>query len=219
MINALLQNYITKAKSKNIPDNQILHNLITAGWNENEVRAALNPADDLEIPIPPESSSTPVHNTSMWDAFEHILLFISLYVMTLAISLTLHYFVDKYFPKISSLEDISSENTFYDTLLRGYLSALIVSTPLFIYFFLKITKRTQVYPPLRQLKSRKFLIYLTLVVTFLILIGNAISTVYGLLSGNVTLNFFMHLIVTALVCGIIFTYYLNQVKEDRRQHA
>ncbi len=151
---------------------------------------------------------------SMWDAFEHILMFISLYVFVTSFALLIHYLVDKWIPRFAEGRDISYSSV-GSSILRGYLSAILVSYPLFAFFFLHITKRTLINPDLRKIKPRKVLIYLTLIITFAVSLINVISIVYSLLGGNVTANFFAHFFVTFLVSGIIFAYYIYQVKEDR----
>lgn len=151
---------------------------------------------------------------SMWDAFEHILLFISLYVFVTSFALLVHYLVDKWIPRFPEGRPVSYSSV-GNSVLRGYLSAILVSYPLFSFFFLRITKRTLVNPELRKIRPRKTLIYLTLVVTFIVSLINIISIVYSFLGGNVTANFFAHFFVTFLISGIIFAYYLFQVREDR----
>ncbi len=156
-------------------------------------------------------------SSSMWDAFEHILLFISLYVMAMSIALVLHYFADKWSPGIPTHPEYSSvTNSFQDTMFRGYLAALIVSTPLFSLFFLLVSKRTFANPGIKNLRSRKILIYLTLIITFLIMLSNIIVLVFDFLNGNVTLNFVIHFLITGLVSGIVFYYYLLQILSDRK---
>ncbi len=171
-------------------------------------------------PVASPASSSSKTTTTMWDAFEHILMFISLYVLATSIALTLYFFVDKWLPAVTSdyYRSYNWENSRLD-LLRGYLAALIVSLPLFVFFFLHVTKRTIQNSNMRNIKSRKILIYITLVVAFIIMLFNIISTVYNFLRGNITLNFFLHLVVTLSVTGIIFVYYLFQVKEDRKLNA
>ncbi len=122
---------------------------------------------DLVVPKPPVSqvsSTEKTSNTSGWDAFEHILLFISLYAMATSITFILHLFIDKFVPGITPDSRMSYFSDFQNTLLRGYLATLIVSLPLFSFFFLDVIKRTAKYLKMRNLKSRKTLIYITLLV-------------------------------------------------------
>src|SRR3989344_5179402 len=115
-------------------------------------------------------------HSSMWDAFEHVLLFIILYVMATAIALIINFYIDKYFPGVeSSYYSYSDYPSQMSGLLRGELAALIVSYPLYSFFFLAVTKRSLANPVIKTLKSRKFLIYLTLVITFVIGLVSIIS--------------------------------------------
>lgn len=222
MITNELIDFIKQAKLKGLSDEEIILKLKHAGWSTEDIQKALESKNDLVVPKPPKlitddiqmSKSNP--SFSMWDAFEHILMFVSLYLLSTSIGLTLHFYVDKWFPGISNKSYSSDLNSWDLKLLRGYLASLIVSFPLFAYFFLKVSQRTQKYPLIRQLRARKFLIYLTLIITFLIVIGNVISIVYEFINGNVTLNFILHFIITVGISSIIFSYYIAQVKEDEK---
>lgn len=208
--------YIKKLRTQNVPDDQIKQSLLSVGWSIPDVITALYPppAPDSGISNPPRPNSKGVH--SMWDAFEHILLFISLYVLAVSITLILHFFIDFWLPGITEERMYSySSASWRFSMLRGYTSAVIVAYPLFTFFFWRLTKRTLNTPSLRTLKSRKFLIYFTLVITFLIMLGYVIAAIYNFLNGNLTFNFILHIITTITVAGIVFGYYLQQVREDR----
>lgn len=213
MIPAFLSDYIKKAQAKNLTNKQIRTNLLAEGWTPDMVNEGLQnstPSSNLEAPRP-----TLAPHTSMWDAFEHVLLFISLYTLATSAALSIHLFIDRFLPGINTSKISFVYDTFSLTLMRGYTASLIVSYPLFAFLFLHITKRTQSNPDLRNLKSRKILIYLTLILTFLFMIGNIIGLVFTFLGGNVTFNFLLHFVTTIGVSGIIFGYYLIQVKADR----
>ena len=171
------------------------------------------PVSSPESTKNPSGSTRP--STTMWDAFEHILMFISLYILATSLALILYTFVDKWVPAVRT-GDYSYSSLFGGTLTRGYLAAIIVSYPFFAFLFLRITKRTKTNPLIKNLKARKSLIYFTLVVTFLISIGNVISAVYSFLNGNISLNFVLKLLVTLSISLLIFFYYVSQVKDDRK---
>lgn len=225
MITNELIDFIKQAKLKGLSDEEITLELKRTGWSSEDIQKALEGKNDLVVPKPPNiithdiqiSKSSP--SFSMWDSFEHILMFVALYLLSTSIGLTLHFYVDKWFPGISNKSyssDYSYVNNWDLTLLRGYLASLIVSFPLFAYFFLKVAQRTQKYPLIRKLRARKFLIYLTLIITFLIVIRNVISIVNEFINGNVTLNFILHFIITVGISSIIFNFYINQVREDEK---
>ena len=50
---AELTSYITKAREKKLTDKQIEENLVSAGWPQEQVAAALAKESDLPVPPPP----------------------------------------------------------------------------------------------------------------------------------------------------------------------
>lgn len=205
-----LSEYIKICKDNNVSDNVICDNLVDAGWNKKIVNKAL--AGNIDVPTPPENSKG---SHSMWDAFEHILMFISMYIFAFSLGLLLFYFVDKAFPEISEYSytyDDSSE-------FIGYLSALIVSFPLFSFFFVRITKKTITNPNIRNLLIRKLIIYGTLIIAFVTILIQIISLIYNFLDGNIDFNFVLKFLTISSITTVIFTYYLNQIKEDRKINA
>src|SRR4051812_39703552 len=98
MVPGEVSSFISKARARNLSEYEIKEKLTTAGWSDDIVSEAL---DDLVVPRPHSSSHTTgnkelvesENGSSMWDAFEHILLFISLYVLATSVALILHYFV------------------------------------------------------------------------------------------------------------------------------
>lgn len=216
-----LSEYVKKARQNHITEADMKRDLRSAGWLDRDIDAAVRTNPLIDPPKPPEGyrgiptgSLSAVSSPTMWDAFEHILMFISLYVLAITFALTIHLFVDRFFPGVPE-NTYRSSNNYELGMLRGYMAALIVSYPLFALFFLRIVGRTTKNPLIRAIPARKFLIYATLVVTFIIVTGSIINIIYTLLNGNVTFNFFLHFLVTSGVSGVIFAYYLQQVKEDR----
>lgn len=227
-----ISEYIKKARNKSKSDSTITDELETVGWSTEQIKAGFLLIDNPDIPIPSsdvKAASRPQRDIlipgdagnpgGMWDAFEHILMFISLYVLAGSLTFMLQYFVDRWIPRFNPYDYGYNNYSNNTSALRSYISALIVSTPLFVFFYLRITKKTEHTPDLRHLPARKFLIYLTLVVTFIIEVISVIVLVYEFISGNVTMNFFLKLLIILAVSGAIFGYYLNQVKEDRKMYS
>src|SRR6266568_9213829 len=212
---AELKSYISKAREKKLSDEQITNSLVAAGWQKEQIAQALSQDSDLPVPPLPPSFS----HVGMWTGFLYILFFISLYVLAGAISGILTIWVDKTIPTVISSNDTSPSDFFfffldnYDTpsIIRGYIAAIIVSLPLFVSLALVLKKQLVTQPVVRNLRSRKILIYITLIGTFLILLGNIITTCYELLSGTVTGNGLGHLGVTLLIVGAIFAYFIGEV--------
>lgn len=222
MANNSITDYIKKSQSENKSETEIRTNLAQAGWDRKSIDEGFLQLNS-SIPTPPSDvPRPPAASANMWDAFEHILMFISLYFMSSSFALMLHQFADKWAPGIpdtGSFYGFFSMSYYSDWVLKSSLACLIVTFPLFAYFHLDINKRTLKNASLRGIRIRKQLIYLTLIITFLILIKKIIETIFNLLNGDVSLNFILHLLITVGVSGAIFIIYLNQVREDRKSHA
>lgn len=218
MVNNELVAYIKKSLSEKKNEDEIRTNLTQTGWDTQTItdsfNALINDASipPSGIPMPPKPKSY----SSAWDAFEHILMFLSLYSMSISIGIILHQAVDKWFEGINQFGYLTNYN---DYVLQGAIAALIVTMPLFIFFHLDVAKRTLKNPSLRNLKVRRVFIYITLFETFMHLVTKLITTIFTFLQGNVGVNFILHTIITIAITGTIFAYYLYQVKEDRRDHA
>lgn len=214
-----LESYIKKAREVKMTEAEMKRDLRSMGWLDKDIDSALRDNPLIPPPKPPEgyrgisAGVAAVSSPTMWDVFEHLLMFISLYVLAIAFALALHLYIDRWVPGLPETYRTGANARLGE--LRGYLAALIVSFPLFAFFFLRIQSRTAKNPLIRAILARKFLIYATLVVTFIIVTGSIISIIYTFLNGNVNLNFFLHFLVTTFVSGAIFAYYLQQVKEDR----
>lgn len=158
----------------------------------------------------------------MWDALEHILFFVNLIVLFASISLILDFFIDKWFP---TLIDIATDrNNQYlvsisNSLLRLYIAGMLVSYPIFSFLLLKITKRMQTCPEIHTIRSRKAVIYLSLFISLLTIIGSSIMVVYNFINGGITLNFILHFLVTLIINLGILIYFLNQISIDKKAYA
>lgn len=193
------------------------------GLPQHEVTEALFKV--FNLPFPPTSAtarskSSAVGSFSLWLSFQYILQFISLYVMAIALGLLLGTFVSYWFPDV--VQDIPSfAGTSYDRMQEMYstiqssTAALIVSWPLFMFFFYSIKKKEIESPVIRDLASRKILIYLTLVVAFVVMTINLIMVVNNLLVGSITSRFVANSLIILSIAGTIFWYYLGQVRQDR----
>lgn len=213
MINPELVKYVGTLREQNIPEEKIKAQLLNAGWSVQDIESVMVPGTSTPVPPPP------VPRVEMWVGFLYIILFITLYVSATALASILKFLVDQVIPDVLSKRSTYSYigSIFYgpETIIY-HLSAMIVTFPIFAFLFLFLKKQQHLNPAVRNLRSRKLLIYLTLVITFLIMIFDLISTVYGFLNGTVTGRSISHFAITMLVSGSIFGYYVWEVKEDRR---
>lgn len=213
MPNPELEKYIATSRENKITDEAIKSQLVESGWNENDVTAALTPTSSDVPNIPPP----PVPQFGMWVAFQYVILFISLYISASALAGVLHIGVDTSIPDaLSTSSGYDYSTGINDFLIKAYLACLIVGFPIFAALFIILKRQMLHIPAVRNLRARKTLIYLTLIGTFLLMIGHLIMTIFGFLSGSVTTRSIAHFGVTLLVAGSIFVYLLLEVREDRK---
>lgn len=65
---------------------------------------------------------------------------------------------------------------------------------------------------MQRSRVRKWLTYLTLVITACTLIGDAIGLVYNFLSGDLTTRLALKLMVIAAIAGVIFVYFIRDAE-------
>lgn len=200
-----LQDFISRCRETGVNDLIIRDNLLQVGWRKDIIDKAL--AGNIPVPIPQEKEKG---SRSMWDAFEHILLFISLYTLVISIGNIFYRLIDIYVPELlNSYSYYSGTDSF-----SSPLAAAIVSFPLFLFFFVRIAKRTAQLPAIRNLPVRKQLIYGTLILAFIIALIDIIALIYNVLSGDLTSNSFLKMLVVLTLAGAVAGYYLIQIRED-----
>lgn len=214
MVNPNLISYITKLRAMNVSDETIKEQLVKNGWQETEVQEALLPSpSSTQTILPPP----PVPRFSMWISFQYVLLFITLWIWSIAMGSIWNYAIDKHIP------DNLAKNLSYDymsvinsTLLQGYLAAIVVTYPFFIGLFISLDKQVQMNPGVRNIKTRKILMYFTIIVNFLYMITMLITTVFGFLGATTSTRTVPHLFVNLIIPGSICMFLLQEVREDRK---
>lgn len=211
MANPNLISYISQQRTSNVPDQVIRDELLKGGWSKDEINTALSPipyVTSTNFPPPP------VPRFSMWISFQYILLFVTLWIWTVALGGIWNYAIDKHIP--DKLVQSGYYSAFGGTMLQGYLAAIIVAFPFFVILFLSLSKLLIMNPAVRNLKTRKFLMYFTVIINFLYMLGQLIATVFGFLGANISTTAFPHLLVNLLIPGAVCSYLLIEVREDRK---
>jgi len=145
------------------------------------------------------------------DLFLHLLAIVTLYWSAISFVTLLWQFINNYFP--DKLTNYYSGN-FSLSLIRFNVSAIIIVFPVFIlisWFLNKIYKKEAV---VRESKIRKWLIYLTLFIASLVIIGDLIFVINQFLGGEITVRFILKSLSVLLVAAVIFGYYLDDVRRE-----
>jgi hypothetical protein len=152
-----------------------------------------------------------------WISFEYALMFITMYTSALSFASILHYAIDRYLsPAVAPT--VISYTTFWggDYLLRTAVAGIILSFPLFAYFFLDVNRRLLKTPALKNIPGKKQVTYITLSITFLVILAHTFTLLTQLLNVDVTARTIAHYLVTLGVAGSMFGYFLYDVRDDRK---
>jgi hypothetical protein len=149
------------------------------------------------------------------DLFLHLLAIVTLYWSSISFVTLVWQFINILFPDITDIFRQGGSLIGYSSgLIRFHVSAIIIVFPVFIlisWYLNKIYKRESV---VRESKIRKWLIYLTLFVASLVIIGDLIAIINMLLGGEITIRFILKALTIIAVAGIIFGYYLDDVRRE-----
>ena len=216
-MNESLKKYIHDAREKGHNDERIHADLTGAGWNSAMVKSGLSGGEDVPIPAPPPGDSSSLESSDSRDrlvkvvpyrstaGLEYLILFISLWISASALAAVLHGSVDGL---------LGTDQSVYQGAMSFSASALIVGLPIFGFLFLRLKKAELADPDIRRDLNRKNAVQLTLLVTFLIGVGNTIFYIYQLLNGGSTdgtsgsiLGSTLHTLITVAISGVIFVYY------------
>ena len=145
------------------------------------------------------------------DVFSHIFAMVTMYWSAVSFITLCWQYVNYFFP------DILNYNHGYTGFagpIRFAVSSLVIVFPLFVlvsWFLNKIyAKEAQV----RESKIRKWLIYLTLFITSLVIIGDLIFVINTFLGGEIKARFILKALSILVVAGVIFGYYLDDVRRN-----
>lgn len=211
-MNPELKKYIDHARTKQRTDADIRERLIATGWQAPMVDAALE-GDDMPPPPPPVHSGPismnrvnnapmAVTNVASIRGFEYSLMFLALWGLAGSLIAMLNFFA-------------AGESS--NTNLSLPITIILVSLPIFVFFFLRLKKAELKEPSLLQDPSRRRAIQITQLVTFVAVIIHLITLIYGLLKSCAGTPYsscrktdgtdFVHFLITLGIAGGIFAYY------------
>lgn len=157
-----------------------------------------------------ENNVIPKRNTPR-DLFLHLLAVVTLYWSAVSFVTILWQQINYYFPDVL--------NGYYGYMgfagpIRFAVSSLIIVFPVFILVSWYLNKIYAKESVVRESRIRKWLLYLTLFIASLVIIGDLIGTINMLLGGEITVRFILKALSVLLVAGFIFGYYLDDVRRD-----
>jgi len=146
------------------------------------------------------------------DVFLHLFAMVALYWVAISFITLCWQYVNYFFPDVLAIRYGSQS---YVGIMRFVVSSLVILFPLFILASWQLNRIYRKETEVRDSKVRKWLIYLTLFIASLITVGDLISVIYNLLGGDVTIKFLLKALSVLVVTGVIFWYYLDDVRRKK----
>lgn len=212
MADTRLRDFIDAALRAGKGRDEIAATLTAAGWSPEQVAHGLKGFADLPfvVPVP-----RPRAHLSARDAFFYLLLFATLYITAYQLNSMFFSFIELAYPiPGNDYEAPAAERS-----IRFATASLIVVFPVFLALSMKLSREIRLEPARRLSSVRRWLIYLTMLVASGFIIGDAISLVYSLLNGELTVRFVLKVLVVAAITGTIFGYFLQTTRRDKEELA
>ena len=146
--------------------------------------------------------------TSAGDFFLHLGVIVALYVSVISfINLTFS-LIDYVCPNLPLEYGVPARD------LSFPISALIIFTPAYIFLSWLLGKQYNANPYKRELGVRKWLVYLTLFISGMVIAVDLVVLVYRFVSGDfVTTGFLLKVVSVFVVLAAVFSYYLSDLKD------
>ncbi|KKU22490.1 MAG: hypothetical protein UX31_C0001G0008 [Candidatus Nomurabacteria bacterium GW2011_GWA1_46_11] len=144
------------------------------------------------------------------DTFLYLLSLITLVASAVSFGVLIYQFIDIAFPDALQ-SGYRAFNVSYDT-IRMAIAALIVVFPVFFWTNVVLHRDVVSDPEKRNLRIRRWLLYFTIFVAGLVMIGDLVTLINNFLSGDLTRAFILKVITIFFIAGSTFFYYLSELK-------
>ena len=145
------------------------------------------------------------------DVFLYLLGLITLVVSTISFGALVYQYIDLRFPDVLQYGSMMPSVNY--GLIRMALSALVVVFPVFFWVTRTLHKDVVTEPAKRDLRVRRWLLYFTVFVAALVMIGDLITLIQSFLNGDLTTSFILKVITIFFIAGSTLFYYLSELRD------
>lgn len=147
------------------------------------------------------------------EVFLYLLLIITLYVSVGSFTALLFQYVNVLFPDPLEYGHLGALD-----IIRRSTAALVIVFPVYLLLAVLLTRDVAKDARKADLRVRKWLLSLTLFLAALAIIGDLVTVLYNFLSGELSVRFTLKALVVLDVAGVIFGYYLWDMRKWSRRH-
>ena len=214
-MNSEIQRFVRESLLKGQSRSAIKEALLSAGWQQDEVDNAISAYAESSFPVPVPKRKPYL---SAREAFMYLVLFLTLYISAVSFGTLIFQYTNRWLP-----DPVEGRYDYYfdgiRQTIRWSTSALVIAYPVFLWLSTLLAKAVKQDPDKRGSKVRKWLTYITLFVAAGVIIGDLITLVYNLLGGELTLRFIIKTITVGSIAGVIFGYYLWDLRSEEKETA
>ncbi|KAA0206466.1 hypothetical protein EDM68_02115 [Candidatus Uhrbacteria bacterium] len=208
-----LQAFVKEGLSKGLSREKMKTVLLGAGWQDDEVRQALDQYADIDFPIPVPKRKPYL---SAREAFMYLVMFLTLYVTAFSVGTILFQIINLWLPDAAQLA-FGYASDYSTSLIRSSTAAIIITFPLFLFMARLLQRAIKRDPSKRSSLIRKWLTYITLYIATGIIVGDLITLVTYVLNGDLTLRFVLKVLVVLVIAGSVFGYYLWDLRTEEKE--
>lgn len=206
-MNAELDRFVREALGRGVPRDRIRSELARAGWRSEEVDAALGAWLESELPVPLPRRRVQM---SAREAFLYLVMFATLYVVAFQAGMVGFTLVENLVPDAMRARAWDAGRSG----MRWAAATMLIAFPVFLLCSRIVGRSLERDPEKRASGVRRWLTYLTLFLAALVLIGDLVVLVSGLLSGELTSRFLLRAAIVFAIAGVVFGHYLLDLRRD-----
>lgn len=151
------------------------------------------------------------------DVFLYLLSIITLIASAVSFGIVVFQYINVYVPDVVS--DPYFSRSSYLSSMRYALATLMIVFPVFLWVSSFLKKDVANFPEKRDLKIRKWLLYLTLFAAALVIIGDLVALLRNFLEGELSQRFIFKVITILFIAGSVFVHYLSELKEKGKEFS
>ncbi|KKS30437.1 MAG: hypothetical protein UV60_C0003G0020 [Parcubacteria group bacterium GW2011_GWA2_43_11] len=208
-----LSAYITKQIEQRVSKKDILEQLVSVGWSEDEASTAYAQAlVDGGVPVPQKGTrGLFAKKSTTVEVVLNLFSFILLGIITTALGTLYFKIIEHFFP-----DPLAASGYYYSgasNAIHYAMAGLIIGFPLFVIALRLWFKKFREEENKVESNLTKWVTYLVLLIAAVVIVGDLITILYTFLQGEISIRFFLKGITVLVLAGSIFGFYFLERKK------
>lgn len=146
------------------------------------------------------------------DVFLYLLAIISMVTVAVSFGILVYQYIDIQNPDVLTESYYWSKSAAFNS-IRNSMAVLIVVFPVFVWASWFLRKDVSKNPEKREMKIRRWLLYLTLFAASLVIIGDLVALLMNFLNGELTTRFALKVLTVFSIAGSVFIHYFSELRD------